>query len=102
MINRAKQFMPFDALKGFKEAIKEKERIIVPFNEPTEEDIIRINDTLTKLKKGMMVKITYYDKDSYVLIEGLVSKIDPIKNSITVVKKEVLFKYIKDISCSEI
>ena len=25
-INRAKQFMPFDALKGFKEALREKER----------------------------------------------------------------------------
>lgn len=25
-LNRAKQFMPFDALKGFREALEEKER----------------------------------------------------------------------------
>ena len=25
-LNRAKQFMPFDALKGFQEALREKER----------------------------------------------------------------------------
>lgn len=25
--NRAKQFMPFDALQGFREALREKERI---------------------------------------------------------------------------
>ena len=27
-LDRAKQFMPFDALKGFREAIREKEKII--------------------------------------------------------------------------
>lgn len=27
-LNRAKQFMPFDALKGFREALREKEREI--------------------------------------------------------------------------
>ncbi len=27
-LNRAKQFMPFDALRGFREALAEKERII--------------------------------------------------------------------------
>ena len=28
--DRAKQFMPFDALKGFREALKEKEKVTVP------------------------------------------------------------------------
>ena len=31
--NRAKQFMPFDALKGFREALAEKERVTVPKKE---------------------------------------------------------------------
>ena len=30
---RAKQFLPFDALKGFREALAEKERTIVPQGE---------------------------------------------------------------------
>ena len=34
--NRAKQFMPFDALKGFREALEEKERILVPKRELSE------------------------------------------------------------------
>lgn len=35
--NRAKQFMPFDALKGFREALEEKERIVEPKRELSEE-----------------------------------------------------------------
>lgn len=35
--SRAKQFMPFDALKGFREAVAEKERIIVPKRDLPEE-----------------------------------------------------------------
>lgn len=31
--DRAKQFLPFDALKGFREALEEKERTIVPKGE---------------------------------------------------------------------
>ena len=35
--NRAKQFMPFDALKGFREALAEKEKLLVPKKELSEE-----------------------------------------------------------------
>ena len=34
---RAKQFMPFDALKGYKEAIKEKQKVIVEKKELSED-----------------------------------------------------------------
>ncbi len=35
--NRAKQFMPFDALKGFREALAEKERLTVEKGDLAEE-----------------------------------------------------------------
>ena len=35
--DRAKQFMPFAALKGYSEALRKKERIIVPRRELSEE-----------------------------------------------------------------
>ena len=35
---RAKIFMPFDALKGFKEALKEKEKIVVERIELSDEE----------------------------------------------------------------
>lgn len=34
---RAKQFMPFAALKGYPEALREKEKIVVPRAEVSEE-----------------------------------------------------------------
>lgn len=36
--NRAKQFMPFDALKGFQEALREKEKVLAWPEERKEED----------------------------------------------------------------
>lgn len=36
-MNRAKQFMPFDALKGFQEALREKEKVLVSPEERKEE-----------------------------------------------------------------
>ncbi len=35
--NRAKQFMPFDALKGFREALAEKERLTASKRKLSEE-----------------------------------------------------------------
>ena len=35
--DRAKQFMPFDAVRGLREALAEKERILVPKKELSEE-----------------------------------------------------------------
>ena len=50
--DRAKQFIPFDALKGLKEALKEKEKIYVEKKELSEEEIVNI--TITN-KKGKVV-----------------------------------------------
>ena len=49
---RAKQFQPFDALRGLKEAIAAKEKIIVPKRELSEDSIAEINKTLIGLEKG--------------------------------------------------
>lgn len=35
--DRAKQFMPFDALKGFREALEEKERLLEEQKETAQE-----------------------------------------------------------------
>ena len=37
--DRAKQFMPFDALKGFKEEINKRKRVIVAKRELSEDDL---------------------------------------------------------------
>ena len=41
--DRAKQFMPFDALKGFKEEINKRKRVIVAKRELSEDDLKAIS-----------------------------------------------------------
>ena len=57
---RAKQFAPFDALKGLKEAIAAKEKRPEPRRELTDYMKEQINNTLTKLRKGQQVTVVYY------------------------------------------
>lgn len=99
---RAEQFLPFDALKGFREAIKEKEKIYVDKIEPSEELIEKINFYLNKLERGMMVKIIYFSNDKYLSIEGLISEINKTYKYLKVVKTKIEFKDIYDIYSNDI
>lgn len=54
---RAKQFAPFDALKGLKEAIAEKERIPTPRRILSEDSIVEISAQLTTLKPGNIATV---------------------------------------------
>lgn len=73
---RAQIFLPFDSLKGFRELLKEKERIVVPKKELSEDALALMDYTFSQVEVGKMVKIVYEDKEEHVLLEGLVSKID--------------------------
>lgn len=97
MSDRARIFMPFDALKGFKEAIKEKERIIVAKKDLTEDDYIRLNETYKRIQKGSIVKIIYYSIDSYIEYTGMVSDINEGERYIKVVKEKIPFSTILDL-----
>ena len=89
MSDRARQFLPFDALKGFKDLIKEVERVKVNKKELTEENIEKLSKTILSLEKGMMVKVIYFEQDEYLKLEGIVSKIDITNRFIVIVKKRI-------------
>lgn len=76
---RAKQFAPFDALKGLKEAIAAKERHPEPRKELSEEMIAEMNRTLTELRRGQQVTVVYYGsmEQEYLQLTGTVVKVDP-------------------------
>lgn len=75
---RAKIFAMFDALSGLKEAIAEKERIIVPKKCLGEDMIEEINNQLVQLSKGQMVTVVYYGvyEQNYLQYTGPVVKVD--------------------------
>ena len=53
---RAAQFAMFDALKGLKQAIAAKEKIAEPRRELGEDRIAELNETITGLQRGQMVR----------------------------------------------
>ena len=59
-VSRAKQFLPFDALVGFREALKEKETEYEDKKELTEDSYEELENTLNRLEIGKKAKIKYY------------------------------------------
>lgn len=76
---RAKQFVPFDALKGLKDAIARKEHFPEHRRELSEDTIAEINARLSDLKSGQLVTVVYYCDytQEYHQLTGKVSKVDP-------------------------
>ena len=85
-IARAKQFLPFDALKGLQEALREKEIEYEEKKELSEETLAELNNVFNKIEKGSFVKIRYYRNGRYKEIEGIVTYIDYTKRKIQIDK----------------
>lgn len=50
--DRAMQFAPFAALKGYYESIRKQERLTEPRKELSEDEAVSVSNILTKLKTG--------------------------------------------------
>lgn len=89
----------FDALKGLKDAITEKEKEFCSKRELTEERIDEINQTLRLLQKGSRVEIKYYcqNRKMYCLLTGTVEKIDSLLREIQVEQVKIVFSEIEEI-----
>lgn len=73
---RAKQFAPFAALRGFEEALREKEKIRVDKKELSEEYCVELNETLKTLYSGSRVNLTFYRNGEYLSMCGALEKFD--------------------------
>ena len=98
---RAKQFMPFKALQGYYDEIKAKEKIKCEKKELSEERETFLSATVSELKKGDAVKVEYYDKDGYVFLTGVVTAVDTVFKTITIVKKVINFSDVYDLEILE-
>ena len=95
---RAKQFMPFDALKGYKEALRLKEYLHErePKIDIPEDKAQEINDTLCRLSIGDVVEIKYY-YDGYVHYLRGISKLFVFERYIEVCNTKIYLDDIYDI-----
>ena len=96
---RAKQFMPFDALTGLREAIAAKERVIEPRRYPSEDAIAEINAKLLNLQKGQIITVVYYGdyEQRYLQLTGPVIKVDSYWHSIQIENTTIDFSEIYEL-----
>lgn len=87
---RAKQFLPFDALNGFQEALRKKEIEYVEKIELSEEIKEEISEILYSIEKGDTVKIKYYKNRQYHNIQGIVKEVSSVKKRITLIGESVI------------
>ena len=77
--DRAKQFMPFDALKGLQEELRKREerRLRQNKRDLSDDQIESLTKVLNNLKRGMTVQITYYNfvTERYVTIKDVFRKL---------------------------
>lgn len=82
---RAKQFQPFDAMKGLQEALRDREErhSRVERHDISDEAAERNSLVIAKLTKGVKVRLSYYHAFHDIVAEGRVNEVN------------ICFKYIK-------
>lgn len=89
--NRAKQFMPFDALKGLREALAEKERILISKKELSEEEKGELNQRLRQIKRGDRITVEYFQAGEYINMTGVVDCIQENIKVLVIGNARILF-----------
>lgn len=100
---RAKQFMPFDAMKGLKEALEDRleRHTRVEKQDILEDKAEEISEVLMKLERGMVVSVTYYKAFHYKEAEGEVIKIDSIYKYFILNEEKIFFNDIYEIKITD-
>ena len=99
--DRAQQFMPFAALKGYYDLIRERERVVEPKRELTDEQALELSQRLARMERRTMASVVHYDGEAYVTTHGLVSDIDLAARTVAIVRTRIAFEDIWEIVAEE-
>ena len=102
-IDRAKQFMPFDALVGLNAALREREERhnMIERKELSDDEKDTISRVLSKIKKGTLIKIKFFLNGNYYNLIDRVVKIQPINTFIQLGETRIQFEDIFSIDIIE-
>jgi hypothetical protein len=84
--------MPFAALEGYYDLVRDQERVVEPRRELTDEEVARISHELAVVRRGDLVRVTHYVGGAYVTQEGVVSEIDVPFHVLQVVRTRIRFE----------
>lgn len=89
--DRAKQFAPFDALRGLREELAKREKIVMDKIELSEDMKEEIDYTLHSIKPNDIITIIYFSNGEYIKKCGMVSKFSPTNRTIKIVDTIINF-----------
>lgn len=97
---RAKQFMPFDAMKGLQEALRDREErhSRVERHEISEEDQEANSIVLSKISNGSKVRISYYCHFHDVVRSGTVTGLSYAYRFLKMDEEKIFFDDIYNIT----
>lgn len=95
---RAKQFMPFSALRGLSAALAQKEKIYIPKREVSEEIADEIDRLMRTLNEGVLVDVMYYKNGEYLHVGGEVEIFSKVSRILQVSGVKIPFDDIYRIS----
>lgn len=96
--DRAKQFVPFAALKGLPDALSAKERITVDKIELSPEMAEELDRRMHLLQKGSIATVVYFHQDEYIKITGMVARIDTTCRLLQIVNTKINFDDIYEVT----
>lgn len=95
--DRAKQFMPFSALKGLEDALRAKEKVVVSKIELSPEMEDELDRKMHSLEKGKMAMVVYFCNGEYIKVTGMVARIDVTSRILQIVNTKISFEDIADV-----
>ncbi len=97
--DRAKQFLPFDAVKGLREALakKEAELLFEERNILSEDSAEFLNEILPNLSVGDIVRVTFFENHAYRTMTGTLRKLPDALEILYLMEKEIAFADICEI-----
>ncbi|MBS6196319.1 MAG: YolD-like family protein [Clostridiales bacterium] len=101
-LERAKQFAPFAALKGYPDALRKKEKVVVEKISLSDESSRILNLKMQQIQKRDMITVVYFFKNEYLKLTGMVSRIDSTSRILKIVNTNIPFDDIYDISGEKI
>lgn len=91
---RAKQFAPFDAMKGLQEALRDREErhLRVEKHDISEDQMEKNSEVLINLDKGSRVRLECYRAFHDVVVTGKVTAVDTIFQFLKIGTEKILFR----------
>lgn len=83
--------MPFAALTGYYQMIREMQRVVEERHELTDEEAASLDRVLSSVRRGDLVRVRYYERDGYVSRTDIVRQVDPMLRKVRLTHMDIPF-----------